>query len=415
MAYYDSFLTINKAPATVFREHLQAVVNDGFANAPTYYEDVEEEQEFGSMIFKPIDVRVNNLVDAKTGQRVNDDYKKLIFQDNTYMPPIGTRYRFNNNIWICFSTDNIKTTTASIYVRRCNNTLKMQNEFGVIHEEPCYIDYSVTETQIFKDYSIDIARGRIVVYCQLNKYTENTNINDRFIFGKDAYRVRFRTRFDRRYTYDASSTDLLYLQLEYDNVAEDDNIVLGVANYKNYHFELNTIDSIKSVVNDTGYIDVSLTKGDTKYDRDYSVSWNSTDDNIASIDNNGNYVLKNVGECKFICTLNENSTIFTTVDVTVLRKTESVKEVIISPEVTYLRLNNECEYSVIEYVNGKPTDTTFTIKAYNVPTENYEFSATNSSFRVKNLLSYSCPLEVVCINNNDNTETLFHIELGGLF
>ena len=415
MAYYDSFLTINKAPATVFREHLQAVVNDGFANAPTYYEDVEEEQKFGSMIFKPINVRVNNLVDAKTGQRVNDDYKKLIFQDNTYMPPIGTRYRFNNNIWICFSTDNIKTTTASIYVRRCNNTLKMQNEFGVIHEEPCYIDYSVTETQIFKDYSVDIARGRIVVYCQLNKYTENTNINDRFIFGKDAYRVRFRTRFDRRYTYDESSTDLLYLQLEYDNVAEDDNIVLGVANYKNYHFELNTIDSIKSVVNDTGHIDVSLTKGDTKYDGDYSVSWNSTDDNIASIDDNGNYVLKNVGECKFICTLNENSTIFTTVDVTVLRKTNNVKEVIISPEVTYLRLNNECEYSVIEYVNGKPTDTTFTIKAYNVPTENYEFSATNSSFRVKNLLSYSCPLEVVCINNNDNTETLFHIELGGLF
>ena len=153
MAYYDSFIAINKSPRESYKEQLQEVVNQLFINAPTYYEDVEEEDSFGSQTYHKINVRVNNLVDAKTGQRVNDDFKKLIFEDIHYMPPIGTRYKFNNNIWIVFSTDNVKTDTASVYVRRCNNTLNTQDEYGNIHQEPCYVDYSLTETQIFKEYS----------------------------------------------------------------------------------------------------------------------------------------------------------------------------------------------------------------------------------------------------------------------
>lgn len=161
MSYYSNFVITNKNPKQKWKDGLQALVDKEFTNASSFTEDVEEEIEFGSLEFKPINVRVNSLVDAKTGQRINDDYKKIIFPDLDYQPVIGTRYRFDNNIWIVFSTDNVKTDTSAVYVRRCNNTMNTQDKYGNIHREPCYIDYKVTENQLFRNYSIDIPSGRI--------------------------------------------------------------------------------------------------------------------------------------------------------------------------------------------------------------------------------------------------------------
>lgn len=416
MAYYDSFLVINKSPRDTYKDQLQEIVNQLFDNAPTYYEDVEEEKEIGSLEFQPIDVRVNNLVDAKTGQRVNDDFKKLIFRDIHYMPVLGTRYRFNNNIWITFSTDNVKTDTASIYVRRCNNTMNMQDKFGNIHKEPCYIDYSITETQIFKEYSIDIARGRIVVWCQLNEYTKNININDRYIFGNDAYKVRFRTKYDKRNTYDDNSTHLLYLQLEYDNIAEDDNIELGIANYKEYNYKIETISNIKDVIGSNNNISIKLLLDNKEIIEDYNITWESTDNNIATITNEGDYELKSLGNCQFICTLLNKKDVQAVINVEVIKKNIiTINGNIIYPNINYLKLNAIQEYTVFEYINNEPTNTKFDIKAYNVPKEYYILTKKDNGFIVKNLKISEVPLKIVCTNLKDNTFVELYIELGGLF
>ena len=416
MAYYDSFIAINKSPRENYKEQLQEVVNQLFINAPTYYEDVEEEDSFGSQTYHKINVRVNNLVDAKTGQRVNDDFKKLIFEDIHYMPPIGTRYKFNNNIWIVFSTDNVKTDTASVYVRRCNNTLNTQDEYGNIHQEPCYVDYSLTETQIFKEYSIDIPRGRIVIYCQLNQYTDDINVNTRFIIGDDAYKVRVRDRFDRRETFDKSSIHLLRFQLDYDNIAEDDNLELQIANYKKlYSFDVT--NEIINVAGTSGKIDCKVLLNNEVVDNVTPV-FESSDSSVGRIINEteGTYQLLRAGECEFKCTLKENENIEFNIKVIVKNSIED--DAItnkISPNINYIKLNNIQEYSIFEYVNGEITDTKFEINFYNVPKRNYDCYVEDNRFAIKNLRAFDEPLLVVCKNLNNGSVVEKEIELGGLF
>ena len=72
MSYYNSFVRINNPPSKEYREFYQELVNYSFENASTYYSDIGVEVEFGTLDFKPCDARITTLVDAKTGQRVND-------------------------------------------------------------------------------------------------------------------------------------------------------------------------------------------------------------------------------------------------------------------------------------------------------------------------------------------------------
>lgn len=414
MNFYDNFLKINKSAREKHKEQLQAVVNNSFSSAPTYYEDVSEERIMGSMEFIPINVRVNNLVDAKTGQRVNDDFKKIIFEDIYYSPPIGTRYKFDGNIWITFSTDNIKTDTASVYVRRCNNTINIQDEFGNIHREPCYIDYSLTETQVFKEYSIDLARAKIIVYCQLNHFTENININSRFIFGNDAYKVRIRDRFDKRLTNDDKSCHLLRLQLDYDNINEYDNIELSIADYVDYNYKIETVENINNIVGSEGKIETTLLL-DNNIVETYKISWISTDDTVASITEDGEYILNRAGSCKFICTLLNNPIFYKEVNVEVKAEQDNVYQNIIKPNISYIRMNETKQYDVYEFLNGKQTDTPFIIEALNAPKDCYIFTSSNNFFVVKNIKISEVPLKISCTNTRDNSVTYFDIKLGGLF
>ena len=416
MAYFDSFMSIIKSPREVYKQQQQEVINNLFENAPTYYEDVKEEDNFGTLTFHKINVRVNNLVDAKTGQRVNDDFKKLIFEDVNYMPPLGTRYYFNNNIWIVFSTDNVKTDTSSVYVRRCNNTLNTQDEYGNIHQEPCYIDYSLTETQIFKEYSIDIARGRIEVGCQLNQYTKSININDRFIFGDDAYKVRIRTKFDRRSTFDNNTNMFLKLQLDYDNIAEDDNLEFQIANYKKYNYVFETETEITGIINNTGKISPKILLNGTVMN-DLNVVWHTTNENIIIINkSSGEYKMVGLGECEIVCTLLENSSVSHSIPIKVVEQPEhDIVYNKILPNISYIKLNSQQEYVVNEYINNNITDTEFDIKFYNVPKRNYSVLVDGNKFVIKNLRTTEEPLCVTCTNLRDNSTIEFYVELGGLF
>ena len=81
MNYYDTFMNLTISPAQKWRDDMQEAINQRFDNASTYWEDVGEEQEFGSLHFKNINVRITTIVDTLTGQRNNDDYRKIIYPD----------------------------------------------------------------------------------------------------------------------------------------------------------------------------------------------------------------------------------------------------------------------------------------------------------------------------------------------
>ena len=413
MPFYDNFVASNKNPRDKWKDSLQALVDREFENASTYYKDVEEEIAFGTLKFKPIKVRVNTLVDAKSGQRINDDYRKLIFPDLDYHPDIGTRYKFDNNIWITYSTDNVKTDTSAIYVRRCNNTMNTQDKYGNIHREPCYIDYKVTETQIFRNYSIDVPSGRIWVQCQLNDYTKDINVNDRFIFGNDAYKIRERSRFDRRYTFEDDSVKYISFYADYDNLAPDDNVLDGIANYKNYNYYIESSMYIRDIVGDSGEISYSVYLDDAEVEE--PVIWESSDPEIAEINQSGIYHLKNIGECLFIGKMKNKPDVETRIRVSVVEAVEDSYITILNPTTTYIKLNQTERYSVYEYKNYDMIDTKFDIRCYDMPSRNYKFSSDGNNFEITNLKpSDDTLLRVVYTNLRTSESRTLLVELGGI-
>lgn len=414
MSFYDNFVKTNKSPKEQWKDGLQELVNQQFTNASTFYTDVEEEIEFGTLEFKKINVRVNTLVDAKTGQRINDDYKKIIFPDLNYHPDIGTRYRFDDNIWIVFSADNIKTDTSAVYVRRCNNTMNTQDEYGNIHKEPCYIDYKVTENQIFRNYSIDVPSGRIYVQCQLNQYTKDINVNDRFIFGSDPYKVRQRSKFDRRNTFDDKSAKYVSFYADYDNLDENDNIKLGIANYREYYYHIESVESIRNIVGFSDNI-IATVYLDDEAKPEEKIVWESDNLDVAQITEDGNFTLVNTGSCTFTGRMANKNTVTTTINVIVEESLPDSYVTILTPTTDYIRLNQTEHYSVYEYNNYNITDTKFDIKCYDIPQRNYKFNTDGNNFEITNLKTCDdILLRVVYTNLRTQKSKTLYVELGGI-
>ena len=420
MAYYDTFIKSTPTPKEDWINTLQERVKQSFTNSSTVQYDIEEEIGIGTLEFKPILARVTQLVDAKSGQRINDDYRKITFSDFNHKPLVGTRYRFDNNIWIAFSTDNIKTVTSALYVRRCNNVMSTQDNYGNIHREPIYIDYKVTENQLYRNYSIDVPNGRIYIQCQLNKYTQNININDRFIFGGDAYRIRERSTFDRRYTFEKDSSYTVSYYAEYDNIGEFDNLELEIANYKEYNYSIESNSVIQNKVGFKNKMIATVYLDKEKVDE--PIIWKSTDESVAIIDSNtGEYEFVGVGNCQFICSMINKPDVTFTTEISVVAKLEEQYEDIISPEVNVVKLNNTVVYTIYEYLNGVQTDTAFYIQAFDVPNRNYRLTILNSnSFSVTNLKTYDIPLRIICTNskrkdeNGEPIKDVIYIRLGGI-
>lgn len=415
MAFYDNYVSSISAPKNYWKEQLQEVVNQSFENASTIQFDIEEEDEFGSMMFHPVECRITSLVDAKTGQRNNDDYRKIIFKDLTKEPVIGTRYRFEDNIWMCFSTDNIKTDTSSAYLRRCNNVITTEDKYGKIHEEPCYIDYKVNETQLFQEYTMTTPAARIVVTCQTNKYTKDININDRYIFNNQVYRIREFNSFDRLKTFDNNTSYLISFHADVDAINNADRFDIRVADYFKPAYKVVSQNIINNIVGYTNKVDCHVEFMNEIVDE--PVLYESTNTDICSINQyNGQYQLKQVGACKIYCKLFNNQNIVSVVDVVVEDSLPDTIVNVIEPDITYIKLNTTQTYTIYAYRQGIKLDTKFNIEAYDIPENCFDFSTTTNSFTIKYKRLYEDGLlKVVCTNLDTNEKTTFYIELGGIW
>lgn len=419
MAYYDSFMTCNYArPKQYWQEQLQEMVNQEFENASTTQYDIEEEVAFGTLKFKTLsECRITTLVDAKTGQRVNDDYKKIIFKDLNKALEIGTRYRFDNNIWMVFSTDNIRVDTSSAYLRRCNNVLTMEDKYGNIHQEPCYIDYKITESQLFKEWTMDVPQGRIYVTCQLNQNTQDVDINKRYIFNDNVYKVRERSKFDRQQTFNQNSVPVISFYADVDEKSSSDRFDIEVADYFETAYKVHTPEEIVCVLGTDDKMSKSVTFVEDVEVFDEPVLFESSNLDVCKINQyNGKYQCVGIGECIITCRLYHNTNILSKTKIKVVDVKEDVITDTVLPDIHYIKLNQTLTYSIYHYINGEKTDTKFNIQAYNVPENYFTINTTDNSFTIKyNRLCTDGLLKVVCENLDNGEKTDFYIELGGVW
>lgn len=227
-----------------YNRDLQNKINETWWMASDNYE-IQFEPIRGSRQFSSIVCRINHAINPKTGLNLGDDFKVLNFFDMNSPITMGYRFIFDNSWWIVTNTDNYNSSTKSVVVRRCNNTLRYMYG-GKIIEEPCIVDYATKYSNVYYNDVIDIPQGTIEVTCQNNPNSSRITYNDRFIIGSDVYKVKVIKDYLREETFVDDSNPLVTFSMYVDIKSPYDDFKNRLANTDYY----NTNESVQPVEND---------------------------------------------------------------------------------------------------------------------------------------------------------------------
>ena len=262
---------------------------------------------------------------------------------------------------------------------------------------------------------MDVPSGRIQVSFQFNEHTDGIKIANRYIFDGGVYKVRELNKFDRQYTFQKHSASLVFCYMDVDEINPADRFDINVADYFIPAYRIESHDITDSSVGSVGKIDYTVYFADKIADE--AVYFESSNEKVCLINKyNGVYHLLNTGECIITIHMFNNPAIYTTISVTVIDNSDSDYVVdIVSPDINYIRLNETLAWEVYSYTNNKRTDDKFEIKAYDVPVNCFDLYTTDNSFSVHYKQLYDGIIRIICTNLSTNTDTMFFIELGGVW
>jgi hypothetical protein len=403
----------------------QAQLNEFFEVAPDVYV-IQEETAIGSEIYSNVDVRINRAINAYTGLKLGDDFKQVIFKDLSHSAPLGTRYYFDSNYWITINSEIIKNFAASATIRRCNNMLRWIDEYGVLYEEPCSIEYNINSTtdQIRIGDNPVLPEGYIEVYAQLNTKTNKIKNNQRFLFGNTGNWTCYKVfgngtrNFLNQETSDNTSASMLrlYMGVNYENDPNDD-LVNGICDvYKTVYSLSITPSSVTGNPGSTIELVPSLTLNSDPID--LSISYMSSGSSIATTSGSSSNILSLVssGSCNITGYMTANPDIDCVVPVVVSSSPAiNTYEIRVSPDDGIILQGESQAYTVYLYLNGVVQADTFTLTIANpnVPIDKYTLTVVDgNNFTVTNNHLYLDYPLVLQLDSGSHTKQ-FYIYLQG--
>ncbi len=402
--------SINKTPKQEYTDLFQQNLYDQFYNAQNVYTITEESSLFSGS-YQNVDVRITGLVNPTTGDNVEDDFKKLLFQDIGHSVDLGRYYYFDSNYWLTINVDKIKSLVQTVVVRRCNNVLRwVDEETGALYEVPCAIGYLIKEN---RDYStagsaIVVPSGMIDCFVQNNTKVQKIKPNQRFLFGNQnnwtAYRVEGGgiNNFNNQKTLDNTSAGLARFSLatDYINTSSDD-LTNGIANTvdNTYVLTLNQT-SISGSATQTVQLVATVTLNGETVTR--SLVWSSSNTAVATVSSGGLVTFIATGSAVITCQMLNNTTVTDTCPVTVAGTPVDNYQVIASPDVNYILEGVETTWTVYLYKNGvQQADAfVFTLDPNTVTATSYTYTLLGAnSFKVKNIKKFLTDvLEINCVS-----------------
>jgi hypothetical protein len=395
------------SPKDQYVNLFQETLNANFNNASTIW-SIFEEDVFASLIFNPVDVRITHVIDSETGDKKGDDYKAILFRDLQHATSLGYKYYFSSNYWIVESSEISENIAASCTVVRCNNTLRWQTSDGAIYSEPCSIKLEISRNKnlITTGGPVVEGEGLMQIECQFNDRTNTIQKNQRFLFGNadnwSAWRVSAGglVNFNNLQTLDNMSPGIVHYTCERDfENSELDDFTNGICflNAQTYILSLNQT-SITGGVGQTIQLVPTVTLNGTIVSR--NVTWSSSNKAKATVDVNGLVTMVAVGSAVITCTMEGNTSVYTTCSALVAGSPSDTYEIRIAPNKNTILEGVTQSYTAYLFKNGTQQSGTvsFTDISSGVPSDDYIFSVTgNNSFTVKNYSLYlDAPVIIQC-------------------
>ena len=270
--------------------------------------------------------------------KVYSDFVRLFYRDLNHKQNYkGQYYKMtldgeHEETYICYDRMNLTTLTADFKVVRCNNVLTWIDDYGNVITLPCYLGTDITSTNNLIGKDGIVPNVRMIILVQANEFTKSIVKNQRFMFEHStAFKVEEVNNFMREQGTDGEVT-CVKIYINYSSILPTDNVELNICDYYkvDYTLEIDQ-DNIEQINGFTGTLTTTVKNlGEVV---DMEVKWDSSDNTVVKIDQNGNYeIVGQVGDKATItCYMKENENIKDSIEIEVVSASVSNQVIIVNP------------------------------------------------------------------------------------
>lgn len=265
--------------------------------------------------WETVTLRMADLVKTSAAmQRQFDDYKMILLDRMKYAYiPRGAKFVTMGSTWLCTNPENISGSDGMGVIQRCKAVWNHLDWYGNVLSEPM----AVEGTEILRanapdpQYNMPIVKGYYNVKCQYNDQTSQIDDNTRMILGTSCYVVTGFSDFNQEFTGDYNSVRMLEFTVRKDEINDAvDDRENHVAGGKTFTWDISvTGASVIPVGASYPFTAQSKRKNENVESTEtypISYAWSSSDETVATVDEDGVVTGLTDGSCVITCTLQQN-------------------------------------------------------------------------------------------------------------
>lgn len=241
-----------------------------------------------------------------------DNYKRVLFADRDveYLLP-GAKIETAGSFWLATNPFNISAADGAGIVERCNAVWNYLDYYGNVVSEPMVVSNRRADANDSDAQEANlISKGYFNVAMQYNDVTKQIDTNTRFILGTAAYRVTGYSDFLQEFTGDYESVRILEFTIRFEEAnPEIDDMENHVAEGKTFSWDVQILGGAVEAGGSLQLTATSLRCGEEVTDSgEYPVSylWSSSDETVATVDENGLVSAVSDGETVITAALKQN-------------------------------------------------------------------------------------------------------------
>ena len=270
---------------------------------------------------------VTSRVDSQAMK--TDDFKQVLFKDTwiDYIP-LGSKIEAAGSVWLATNPANISAANAKTVVTRCNASYNSYDDYGNVITEPVYVENAkMLSNETDRGENLILMAGYFKITAQHNENTSKIRLNQRIILGTQPYYITGVQDFLQEFTGDRQSARIVTFTARVEEPTEYDDIDNDfVAGGKTRSFQAEISGAKDLFVGASAKLTAHfIVDGEEKAATaatPITWEWQTDDENVLSVDENGNVTAIGEGTASVSATLAQNQKITASCVLTVTQAEE---------------------------------------------------------------------------------------------